>query len=113
MRIYTLLFSHPSVSAITWWNFTDLQAWRDVPAGLLRNDMSPKPAYIALKKLIQEDWGTNTTLQTNESGVAEVRAFRGDYQITITLLNGSKHKTTGIVKKGQQPIKIEIIPFAL
>ena len=51
-RIYTLLFSHPAVEAITWWDFSDRQAWQHAPAGLLRSDMTPKPAYDELKKLL-------------------------------------------------------------
>ena len=42
-KLYTVLFSHPAVEAITWWDFSDLQSWVGAPAGLLRKDMSPKP----------------------------------------------------------------------
>ncbi|MCX6004186.1 MAG: endo-1,4-beta-xylanase, partial [Chloroflexi bacterium] len=30
-KFYTLLFSHPSVQAITWWDFSDLGAWQGAP----------------------------------------------------------------------------------
>jgi GH35 family endo-1,4-beta-xylanase len=53
VRIYTMLFSHPSVEAISWWDFSDCNSWRSAPSGLLREDMTPKPAYNALKKLIK------------------------------------------------------------
>ena len=33
-RFYTMLFSHPAVAAITWWDFSDLHAWQSAPAGL-------------------------------------------------------------------------------
>ena len=33
-RFYTMLFSHPAVAAITWWDFSDLHAWKGAPAGL-------------------------------------------------------------------------------
>ena len=45
--LYRVLFSHPSVEGITWWDFSDQGAWMKAPAGLLRKDMSPRPAYLA------------------------------------------------------------------
>jgi GH35 family endo-1,4-beta-xylanase len=89
-RIYTMLFSHPSVEAITWWDLSDQEAWMQVPAGLIRSNMSKKPAYNTLKKLIRETWATNETLTTDAEGKAATRAFRGTYQVEITLPNGGK-----------------------
>src|SRR5207245_10505307 len=57
-RFYTTLFSHPAVSAITWWDFSDLGAWQRAPAGWLRKDMSPKPVYERLLSLIKGAWWT-------------------------------------------------------
>jgi len=95
-RIYTLLFSHPSVEAITWWDFADLRAWQGAPAGLLRDDLSPKPAYKALRKLIKEDWWTTQDLTTDASGTAKFRGFHGDYNVTITLPDGKKKTMKGL-----------------
>ena len=83
VRIYTLLFSHPAVEAITWWDFSDRDAWQHAPSGLLRSDMTPKPAYDELKKLIKGQWWTNTQLQTGADGAAAFRGFLGDYRITV------------------------------
>lgn len=83
-RFYTLLFSHPSVRAITWWDLSDLGAWQDAPAGLVRKDMSPKPAYDRLMTLIHRTWWTNAQTRTGASGRSTVRAFYGDYQVTAT-----------------------------
>ena len=52
-RFYTVLFSHPAVEAITWWDAGDQGAWQGAPAGLLRADMSPKPAYDVLLGLVK------------------------------------------------------------
>jgi GH35 family endo-1,4-beta-xylanase len=84
VRIYTMLFSHPSVEAITWWDFTDQGAWMNCPAGLLREDMSPKPAYTALKNLITREWTTNLSLTTDDTGTIRLRAFRGTYDFVVT-----------------------------
>jgi len=99
-RVYTLLFSHPAVEAITWWNLSDAHAWMQAPAGLLGKDMSPKPAYNALKKLIGEDWRTDTNLKTDAGGKAEFRGFFGRYELTITMPDGRKKQITNLrIKK--------------
>lgn len=81
--LYTILFSHPSVQAITWWDLSDLGAWQGAPAGLLRKDMSPKPAYQRLTQLIHQGWWTNTDSKTNAQGEAMMRGFYGQYLLTI------------------------------
>jgi endo-1,4-beta-xylanase len=82
-RFYTMLFSHPAVEAITWWDFSDRGAWQQAPAGLIRKDMSPKPAYEALYRLIKGKWWTIASLAADASGNARFRGFLGDYRITI------------------------------
>jgi hypothetical protein len=82
-RIYTHLFSHPAVEAITWWDFSDRGAWKQAPAGLLRQDMTPKPVYDALADLIRHRWWTKEALTTGENGEASFRGFLGDYTVTI------------------------------
>jgi GH35 family endo-1,4-beta-xylanase len=107
-RIYTLLFSHPAVEAITWWDFSDKGCWRYAPGGLIRDDMTPKPAYNALKKLIKEKWATNEVLITDASGAANIRAFRGKYRLVITLQNGSQQVFTEVVKKGKSELELNL-----
>ena len=81
-EFYTILFSHPAVHAITWWDFSDHHAWLGAPAGLLRNDMSPKPAYAALLDLVKNQWWTHEqTLTTDAAGRLTLRAYLGDYTL--------------------------------
>lgn len=82
-KFYTLLFSHPSVQAITWWDFTDRNAWLKAPAGLLRADLSPKPAFLALKSLVREKWWTRFEGKTDASGKIRFRGFCGDYLLVL------------------------------
>ena len=82
-NFYTLLFSHPAVRAITWWDFSDAGAWLGAPAGLLRRDMTPKPAYERLLQLVRGKWWTRASGMTNRSGEYETRAFLGSYTITV------------------------------
>lgn len=87
-RFYSLLFSHPSVEAITWWDFSDLRAWQNAPAGLVRKDMSPKPAYDRLMALIKGKWWTNAAARTDRNGTCSVRAFQGSHRITVKTPDG-------------------------
>ncbi len=81
-QFYTVLFSHPSVRAITWWDFSDKNAWLNAPAGLLRQDMTPKPAYTRLLNLIHRTWWTSTVGTTDRRGLLPRRVFYGQYLLT-------------------------------
>jgi len=109
-RFYTMLFSHPAVEAITWWDFSDWRAWRGAPAGFLRADMTPKPAYERLHKLIKGKWWTTATLRTNEKGEAAFRGFLGDYRLTVTA-DGKKAAASELVlRKGARnhwPVRLK------
>ena len=80
-EFYTVLFSHPAVQAITWWDFSDDRAWLGAPAGLVRKDMTPKPAYEALLKLVKGKWWTPPQdLTTDSAGQVRFRGYLGDYE---------------------------------
>ncbi|MEZ6118507.1 MAG: endo-1,4-beta-xylanase [Pirellulaceae bacterium] len=83
-ELYTLLFSHPSVEAITWWDFSDAHAWQGAPAGLLRKDLTRKPAYETLKRLVRQRWWTpEQTVVVDANGQVTLRGFLGEYQVTV------------------------------
>lgn len=82
-HFYTTAFAQPGVSAITWWDFSDFQAWKGAPAGLVRSDMSPKPAYAALKRLIHQKWTTRLSTETELAGTARFRGFLGSYRADV------------------------------
>jgi endo-1,4-beta-xylanase len=83
VEFYTVLFSHPAVEAITWWDFSDQGAWQNAPAGFLRKDMTPKPMYHELKKLIKGKWWTQTSKKVSSGGTVEFRGFLGEYEVMI------------------------------
>jgi endo-1,4-beta-xylanase len=89
-NLYTLLFGHPAVQEISWWDLTDLASWHNAPAGLLRADMSPKPAYERLDALINESWRTRADGFTNRRGEFQLRAFHGDYAVTARHPDGRR-----------------------
>ena len=95
-QFYTVLFSHPAVRAVTWWDFSDLNAWQGAPAGLVRKDMSPKPAYTRLRDLVRRQWWTNVDGKTDSLGVLKQRVFYGDYAVTVA--DGQGHLATQEVR---------------
>jgi endo-1,4-beta-xylanase len=80
-EFYTVLFSHPAVEAITWWDFTDQNAWQAAPAGLVRADMTPKPAYEQLHELIKAKWWTKREAETGPDGKVDFQGFFGQYEV--------------------------------
>jgi len=87
-KLYTVLFSHPAVEAITWWDFMD-GGWMGAPAGLVRADLTPKPVYDRLLALIKDRWWTRADLTTDVDGTARFRGFLGRYRITVTTSSGT------------------------
>ena len=103
-KLYSIWFSHPNVEQIIYWNLVDGYAhhWDPDPekikasqgdmtlgenyyyGGLLRFDLSPKPAYFKIKELLQKRWHTEAELVTDKNGSAEFRGFYGDYSAVIS-----------------------------
>ena len=81
-EMYRTLFAHPLVEAITTWDYRD-GAWLKAPSGFIRLDNSLKPSYKMLKKLVKEEWWTDTVVTTDAEGYAEIDAFKGDYSISV------------------------------
>ena len=77
-EMYSVLFSHPLVEAITTWDFND-GCWLKAPSGFVREDNSEKPSYHALKNLIHGEWETHETLATDAEGKLIFTGFKGGY----------------------------------
>ncbi|MFN3867229.1 MAG: endo-1,4-beta-xylanase, partial [Demequina sp.] len=96
VRHYRTLVGHPAVESITYWGLTDEGAWLGAPAGLLRRDGSPKPAFDALVKLIKNEWWTQRTeLRTDQDGRVKVSGFAGDYRVSHPVGSGDVHLDRG------------------
>ena len=79
-EMYSILFSHPSVEAITTWDFND-GCWLKAPSGFVHEDNSEKPSYHALRGLIHGDWETHETLTTDRDGYVSFSGFKGGYSV--------------------------------
>jgi endo-1,4-beta-xylanase len=107
-EFYTVLFSHPSVEAITWWDFTDQNAWQSAPAGLLRNDLTPKPAYEQLHHLIKNKWWTQTQVVTAANGFATFEGFRGRYRAEVPSRRGRLTGQFNLDASSRSPISVRL-----
>ena len=125
-KLYSIWFSHPNVEQIVYWNLVDGYAhfWDPDPekikasqgnmalgenyyyGGLLRFDLSPKPAYEKIKELTQKRWHTEATLCTSESGTADFRGFYGNYTIEITANGKNEMKEITVSKKSENLFEI-------
>ena len=100
VRHYRTLVEHPAVQAITYWGLTDDGAWLGAPAGLVRSDGTPKPAYDELRRLVKDEWWLPaTTVRTDDAGRFTLDAFLGDYTVSaggtsadVTLAQGAPAK---------------------
>lgn len=121
-KLYSIWFSHPNVEQIIYWNLVDGYAhlWDPDPekikasqgnmtlgenyyyGGLLRFDLSPKPAYFKVKELLQKTWHTEEKLTTDKDGKCRFRGFFGQYDVEI---NGVK-QTVNLSSKNDNKIKV-------
>lgn len=99
-KLYTIWFSNPHVQAITWWDFQD-GAWLGAPAGLIRKDLTPKPVYGKLMKLIKEDWWTRSDLTTDTKGACKLRGMLGHYKVRAEA-NGKNAEKEFDLKDGEE-----------
>ncbi len=125
-KLYSIWFSHPNTEQIIYWNLVDgythvnytdpekiLVSQGDMTlgenlfyGGLLRFDMTPKPAFLKLKELIQKRWHTEGSINTNACGEAEIKGFYGDYEVSVEALGKRVTKKISLLKNGNKDISI-------
>ncbi len=107
-EFYTVLFSHPAVEAITWWDFSDQDAWQQAPAGLVRSDMTPKPVYERLHELLKSEWWTDVQVRTGADASIPFCGFLGDYEVQAG--QGDRPSTGRFVldKASETPIDVRL-----
>ncbi len=109
-KLYRLWFSHPATDGLIWWNTVDGTAcggenW--FKAGLVNPDFTLKPAGEAVRKLIHEEWHTDTTLNYDpESPDNRFHGFYGDYEVTVKTDGGELKTAAKLSKYGPAIINI-------
>ena len=88
-KFYRVCFAHPAVTAITWWDLSDQGSWLEA-GGMLRKDLTSKPVYESLKKLIHEEWRTSLSGTTDNLGRFQLSGFFGLYSVRLQINNISK-----------------------
>lgn len=107
-KFYTLLFAHPAIEAVTWWDFSDDGAWQGAAAGWVRRDMSPKPVYDRMHDLIKKQWWTRTDGRTDTAGEFRAVAFHGTHRVTVQDTRG-REIAREIVWRRTPPNRIKIV----
>jgi GH35 family endo-1,4-beta-xylanase len=75
-------FSHPNFVGIIQWGLWENHHWKPA-AALWRKDWTLKPAGQVYVDLVKNQWWTNDSATTNNSGRCQIRGFHGDYRITV------------------------------
>ena len=84
LRDYMLLFySHPAVASVSLGELWDA-AQLSPKMGWYHGDFTEHPSLGIIRKLLDDDWRTNSVLATNEEGVASGNCFIGDYRVTVS-----------------------------
>ena len=117
--LYSIWFSHPAVRQIIYWNLVDGYAayapQGDMSAGenqyfggLLRFDLSKKPAYHRLYELIHRRWHTEADLTTDKDGNCSFRGFFGQYALTVTHGKTTVTRTLDLTAEGEGTVTLTV-----
>ena len=106
-ELYKTWFATRNMKSIVWWNLVDGYAAyaplgsnegeKRCGGGLMRFDMSEKPAYKVLDRLINKEWNTSFEKEVKENQLS-FRGFYGEYEITV----GGKTYKVNLDKDGKE-----------
>ena len=107
-KLYKTWFATRNMKSIVWWNLVDgYAAYAPLGSnegenrcggGLLRFDMSKKPAYDVLDNLINKEWNTSFETEISKEKEIAFRGFYGEYEITV----GDKTYTVNLDEDGKE-----------
>jgi endo-1,4-beta-xylanase len=108
-RFYRVAFGHPAVAGITWWDLCDNGSWLK-GGGMLRADLTPKPVYEALQRLIHTEWQTRVAGKTDADGKFTFRGFRGQYAVNVEAGAGQFAVLGVMTKEGPNEWRVSVNP---
>ena len=123
-NVYRVFFSHPCMEAIIYWNLVDGYGYSKTNegrgsigdmtsgenvyyGGLLRFDMTEKPAYKMIDQLFNKEWHTELEAYVND-GELSFRGFYGDYELTFEEKGKTVTKTVSASRDGFNKFSIEL-----
>lgn len=123
-KYYTLLFSHPAMEAINYWDLSHsvvrsgraasaMGAAGTGKAGLLdpANDFAPRATYTRIREMITRRWSTREAGSLGADGSVSFRGFHGAYEVTVKTAAGKTLKGTFTVKPTEgtpAPIQLKL-----
>lgn len=123
-KLYSIWFSHEMVEQIVYWNVVDGYAhvWNESEiassqgnmslgenvyyGGLVRFDMTPKPAYYTIKNLFEKKWHTEADIMTDADGNTKFKGFYGKYSVSIEVDGKVIEKEIDLGKNRRNEFKI-------
>ena len=113
--LYKIWFSHPGMESVVWWNLVDgTAAYAPLGSaagenyyggGLLNYDMSKKPVYHVLDRLIHKEWHTELEVLAGEF---LFHGFFGEYDVDIYLDGQKIERNIHLSKEGDREFILEI-----
>jgi GH35 family endo-1,4-beta-xylanase len=98
--VMTMIFSQPKFDDFVMWGFWENAHW--LPnAAMYRADWSSKPNAIVYNDLLFKEWWTNEKRITDANGSANVRGFKGIYNVTVTVGNQTQTVSATIGDNGE------------
>ncbi|MBO5224703.1 MAG: endo-1,4-beta-xylanase [Clostridia bacterium] len=98
-QLYKTWFATRNMKSIVWWNMVDgyaayaplgtTEGENRCGGGIMRFDMSEKPAYKVLDRLINKEWKTNIEVKVTDNEY-KFRGFYGDYEIVVKDESGER-----------------------
>lgn len=118
-QLYSIWFSHPAMEQIVYWNLVDGYAAAaeqgDMKTGenyyyggLMRFDLTPKPAYETIRRLFGKTWHTSAAAETDRDGRAWFKGFYGGYEAGITVNGKETTVQFDLARDGAKEITVEV-----
>jgi len=112
-------FSHPNMEAVVYWNLVDGYAafapQGDMEAGenyyrggLMRFDMTPKPAVEMFKRLFKKTWHTEAGFDCDDGGYGTFKGFDGWYDVEVIADGKVTNTEIHLTKKSLNDFRIVI-----
>ena len=105
--LYRVAFSHPAVEGIMMWGFWAGNHWRGSDAAIVDYDWTVNEAGKRYQELMKE-WRTNVSGETGRDGIFELRAFHGNYEISVSVPGQQAVVRNVDIEPGEGPVEIVI-----